>query len=442
MTNPNPSLSEVRALAREIQQAAPTLTTGFILSPWLRGECERLAAMCGLERPERANDNDLISVYLVARRDGVAAKRVAERVALRLDPTFFPAPAPRTEPEPEPAPRKWPWPGTPSPDAPKVDLDAIRDLIKTEVREGALEPLQRALETLQAEHTADLERVGEEAAAQSLEAMRAVVAQEAHAAAAAALQAMQPVRLDVYAPEKREPIKLGLVHRKTPQIINALSAGVHVYLHGPAGSGKTTVARKCAEAFGTVLHVAAKVESEYLLLGFKDAKGDTVRTPFREAYEHGGVFLFDELDRSAPSAVTAMNMALANGACPFPDALVSMHADFKCIAAGNTKMSGADRKYTAANQMDAASVDRFAFIEFGYDDDLELALAKDADWAKYIQRVRAVIAERGLNHLVTPRATYSGCDLLAAGFDRDTVKAMVVYKGLDEATIQQIEASL
>jgi MoxR-like ATPase len=188
--------------------------------------------------------------------------------------------------------------------------------------------------------------------------------------------------------------------------------------------------------------VAAKVESEYLLLGFKDARGETVRTPFREAYEHGGVFLFDELDRSSAGAVTALNMALANGVCPFPDELVKRHKDLYVIGAGNTKLSGASRQYVGAQQMDAAVVDRFAFIHWDYDDDLELAVAADRSWAEYVQAVRAAVKERGITHLVTPRATYDGCRLLAQGFDHETVKGMVVYKGLDDASVEQIEAAL
>ena len=435
--NPNPNLSEIRAIAREIERSAPKLSTGHTLTPYQRVECERLASLAGLPNPSRANDADLISVYLVARRDGVAALRVAERIALRLDPTFFP-PAP-TPPHAEPYP---PVTREPAGKGSSVSLDTVRDMIRQEVQSGALEPLQRALDTLAAEHAADMARVSAEAAVTALEHMREAVTAEAHAAAAAALQAMQPVRLDVYQPGAMEPHALGLVHRKTPQIINALSAGVNVYLHGPAGSGKTTVARKAAEAFGLEFRFAAKVESEYQLIGFKDAKGETVRTQFREAYEHGGVFLFDEMDASSPSAVVALNAALANGVCPFPDGTIKRHDQFYCIGAGNTKLTGANRQYAGRNQLDAASIDRFAFIEFPYDDELELALASDAAWCKYVQNVRRAIAERGLNHLVTPRATYDGCKLLASGMDWETVASMVIYKGLEPDTVRQIEAAL
>lgn len=256
-----------------------------------------------------------------------------------------------------------------------------------------------------------------------------------------ALKALTPVTLHVVR-QNEAPTVLGTVHRKLAPLIKMLAAGVNVYLHGPAGSGKTTAGRQVAESFGLPFYFAAKVESEYMLLGFKDARGETVRTQFREAYEHGGVFLFDELDGSSPSAVVALNAALANGICPFPDGTISRHKDFKCIGAGNTKLSGASRQYVGRAQLDAASIDRFAFLEWGYDDALETALATDAKWCEFVQAARKAVADRGLPHLITPRATLDGCRLLEAGIEWDEVASAVVWKGLDAETVSQVLRSM
>lgn len=253
-------------------------------------------------------------------------------------------------------------------------------------------------------------------------------------------KASEPVTLVIERPNMPD-YPVGLVHRMTPLIIKALAAGENVYLHGPAGSGKTTVAQKAAQVFNLQFYFAAKVESEYLLLGFRDARGETVRTQFREAYENGGLFLFDELDGSSPAAIVALNAALANGVCPFPDGIVNRHADFKCIAAGNTKLRGATGAYTGRSQLDAASIDRFVFIEFNYDEAMEYELASHKGWCAYVQAVRKAVKARSMDDdiLITPRATISGCNLILAGFDAETVKRMTVFKGLDADTIGQIE---
>lgn len=432
------SAADIKYRAQRVREQSPSLNTGSRITATEHDSLYDLACMAGLTdaRSYKANDADLISIFLVALKDGEAAKRTAHKVALRLDDTLLGTPAPRD-------PGKFPDPRSQSPQEPQhVDMSAIRGMIKTEVREGALQPLQAALDTVHDELSERITGVSTEVEVNVLATMRPLIRNMARDAAAEALKSLTPTRLEITRPDTPDVTKLGLVHRDTAKIINALSAGVNVYLHGPAGSGKTTVARKCAEAFGLQFYFAAKVESEYQLIGFKDAKGDTVRTQFREAYEHGGVFLFDELDASSPSAVVALNAALANGICPFPDAIIARHKDFYCIGAGNTKLTGASRQYAGRNQLDAASIDRFAFIEFGYDDDLERALATDGDWVTYVQRARYVVAERQLPHLITPRATYDGCKLLSAGFDRETVAAMVVYKGLDADTVTQIKGAI
>lgn len=432
------SAAEIQGFAQRVRREAPGLTTGHTLSPRLRGDLETLAITCGLvpSLAYRANDNDLISVYLVALKNGASAMRTAQKVAMRLDDTLLGG-----TPEPEPAPQA-PTAPPQAPTAPLgTPLEVIRDLIKAEVTGGALRPIEHALEVLDRQTDTRFDAVSEK-----LDTLRssllADVADIALGAATEALKQLTPTRLEIVRQGEPTPHALGIVHKDTAKIINALQCGVNVYLHGPAGSGKTTVGHKVAEAFGLQFYFAAKVESEYQLIGFTDARGETVRTAFRNAFERGGVFLFDEMDASSQSAVVAMNAALANGWCAFPDGIVTRHKDFYAIGAGNTKLTGANRQYVGRNQQDAASIDRWAFIEFGYDDELERALATDQRWCAYVQAVRAAIAERGLSHLVTPRATYDGCKLLAGGFDRETVKSMVVYKGLDADTVRQIETAV
>jgi MoxR-like ATPase len=230
---------------------------------------------------------------------------------------------------------------------------------------------------------------------------------------------------------KAPAVKLGTAHQALPDIVTMAVAGVSPFLVGPAGSGKTTLMEQVATVLGRKFYVESRVTSEFKLIGFIDAAGHVVRTQFREAFEHGGVFGLDEVDASDADALTSFNSALANRMCAFPDKLVEAHPDFLAIAAGNTFGRGADRQYVGRNQLDAATLDRFAIMEVDYDEMLELELSGDPEWARYVQKVRHAIEAEKVRHIVSPRASIGGAKLLAAGMERAKVEEAVIWKGLD-----------
>jgi len=239
--------------------------------------------------------------------------------------------------------------------------------------------------------------------------------------------------------------KLGdkLVHERYETVLKAVANDVPVMLVGPAGSGKTTLCEQVAEALEMRFYFTGAVASEYKLSGFVDAQGRIVSTAFREAYKNGGVFLFDEVDASMPQAIMAFNAALANGHCDFPGDIepTKRHANFRVVAAANTFGRGADRQYVGRNQLDAASLDRFAVIELDYDEAMETALAGNKQWVKRIQRIRREIAKQQVRHIVSPRASIMGAKLLAAGFSTDEALEATVWKGLDAETKARIASA-
>lgn len=236
---------------------------------------------------------------------------------------------------------------------------------------------------------------------------------------------------------------LGVQHKSFPMLLTTLQAGFPVWMPGPAGSGKTTAAHNAARAMSLPFRHTGAVDNVYQLLGFIDAAGTYHRTTFREAYEHGGVFLWDEVDASNPAALVAFNAALENGSCVFPDGVVTKHADCYFIAAANTYGTGATHEYVGRTKIDAATVDRFVMLEWDYDEILERAIAGDNEWTRYVQNVRrAIKADGSIKHLVTPRASIRGNALLAAGLHKDHVIDMTVRKGLPADTWARITRRL
>ena len=235
---------------------------------------------------------------------------------------------------------------------------------------------------------------------------------------------------------------LGKQHFQFEKLSKYVQTKNNIFLVGSAGSGKTTAARNIAKALNIKFYFTGAINSEYKLTGFIDAQGRIVNTEFRKAYENGGLFLFDEIDASFPQAILAFNAALANDFMDFPDKKVPKHKNFYCIAAANTFGTGADRQYVGRNQLDAATLDRFITFNWEIDETLEHELANNYEWVNYVQKARKAASKIGERHIISPRASMQGADLLRIGIDRKEVEKDVVWKGLDASRIQMIKNNM
>jgi len=214
-----------------------------------------------------------------------------------------------------------------------------------------------------------------------------------------------------------------------------------IFLQGEASSGKTTGAKQLAEVMGLKWHFNGAISFPHEMLGFIDGAGKYHRTPFREAYEHGGVYTFDEVDRSDPVALLAVNPHLANGVATFPDKQIKRHKDCIIIATANTWGLGADSNYSGATKLDAAFLSRFSIrINWDIDPELETAIVPNTEWLKKVRRARDRARAVGLKVLIDTRAAQAGCALIEAGYSMDEAALMTYLANLKPDQRSQLAA--
>ena len=252
---------------------------------------------------------------------------------------------------------------------------------------------------------------------------------------------MIPRRVEVVTPQGSFQLD-GLVHYRTETVIRIIGIGHHVMMVGPAGCGKTTIAEHAARALNLPFYITSTINDTHELTGFVDGHGNYHATPFRYAFEFGGVWVADEIDAWDASALLAANAALANGYANFPGNPIPVmrHPQFRMVATANTFGNGADRIYVGRNELDAASLDRFATINVDYDLNLERMFANgNLSWLERVWNVRKKVTEKGIRHVVSSRAVTMGSAALAAGLTLEDVEDIYLFKGMSETDKAKID---
>jgi len=237
----------------------------------------------------------------------------------------------------------------------------------------------------------------------------------------------------------------GTYHPKFPLILKILSNPIrkkYVYIVGGAGGGKSHLGEQLATALGVPFYSLGSPQNEYAMSGYRTATGTYVDTQFRQAFEHGGLILIDEIDASLARAILYLNPALSNGYLDFPDGKVRQHKDFYLVCGANTNGTGATRKYNGGRTaLDKSTLDRFCFIELEYDNELERNLSQNDSWVNRVQAYRKAADELGIDIVISPRASMNGADLIADGLEIPMVEDMYIWKGTDSATVEKIKAT-
>lgn len=252
---------------------------------------------------------------------------------------------------------------------------------------------------------------------------------------------------------------LGVQHRMFPLLLKVVQAGLNPALVGPAGSGKTHAAHAVSVALGRSWELQGTCVTKTDIVGFVDAGGRYQSTPFSRSFSNGGVFLCDEMDSWSPMATLALNAALANGHTPLPTGMVNRHPEWAAIVAMNTYGQGASRQYVGRNQMDAATLNRLAFIAWDYDEALEGSMVGVATpglgpidiaeggiptvdkWVARVVAIRRACETLKVRHIVSPRATLGGVALFKQGVGQKWAEDMLIWQGLDAEQRNRIEVA-
>lgn len=242
-------------------------------------------------------------------------------------------------------------------------------------------------------------------------------------------------------------------HPAFASLLMLAADGENIYLYGGAGTGKSHAGLALAQTLGREYRECSlcpqSVPSD--MFGFIDAMGRIVNKAFRLAWEHGYVFLLDELDNSRADVIAALNACLASGWAEFPDARVPRHPQTVILAAGNTPGFGPTLQYPHRRQFDAATRTRFFFLDWHYDKSHELQVARAWGtaagitpeacdrWTTYVHTLRDYCETRHPAIIPSPRAAYYGCRQLGR-FSVAKLADMLIFQGLEPATVKQILA--
>lgn len=236
--------------------------------------------------------------------------------------------------------------------------------------------------------------------------------------------------------EPKEDWNKEVKHSKFEMIKACIENDIPVYLAGPAGSGKNYTLEQISWELGLEFYFTNSVQQEYKLTGFIDAGGQYHETEFYKAFKNGGIFFLDEMDASIPEVLVLLNAAIANRYFEFPNGKIKAHKNFRVVAAGNTVGSGADEMYTGRLVLDQATLDRFAIIDFGYDRNIEMHIAKgNKELVDFIEALRTESEKNGIRTTFSYRCIGMVTKLERTGLELKNILAIAVFKGMDRDAV-------
>ena len=251
-------------------------------------------------------------------------------------------------------------------------------------------------------------------------------------------------RIEVVTPKAPKPVKVGAQHQNFEHLLRLAAARINVAMVGDAGSGKTFAPTAVAKALKLPFYHAplGPQTSKSDLLGYMSGAGKYVMSLLCEAYENGGVVLFDEMDAANPAVLTIANGMLDAVQAGFADKMRTRHEDFIAMAAMNTFGRGADMLYVGRAQLDAATLNRWYILEWNTDWALTKVLVQDDTWVDYVQALYESVSRQRIRCTIGMRTAIMGKRAMLAGDTREQAEQGVIWAPLKPDDKQKILAGM
>lgn len=238
-------------------------------------------------------------------------------------------------------------------------------------------------------------------------------------------------------PDQPDVVHDGIFHPNFDTLVRLVKAGLHVFLPGEPGTGKSHAGEQVATILGWAFASLSlgPTTPESRLWGGMDANGKFFEPPFvrlaRYAMDNpdkGAVFCLDEMDNGHAGILATLNSAMANGWFTAPNGdVITFGKNYVILGAANTFGTGPTAEFSGRNKLDAATLNRFRYLPWGTDEGMETAICQTvlgderllAAWLDVWRTARKNVADHGLKIFVTMRGAIMGARMLANGFTVD-----------------------
>ena len=240
-------------------------------------------------------------------------------------------------------------------------------------------------------------------------------------------------------------------HKMLPKLVSALNRRRNILMVGMAGTGKTTLARQCAEALSIPFYDMSLSPDlgRHALTGYMTADGTFIPPQLYFAFRDGGLFHWDEVDNGNPGLLVTVNQVLSNGHMRFADGTeIAKHEDFRAMCSGNTYGNGPDSIYVGRQALDGAFKNRFIVVTILVDEAVEEAMCRATGAPdhivmrvlRYVRALRESATRQRLPILFTPRNSENMCELFMAEWTADEIIESAARMGLPDDTWRTVSA--